>query len=276
MTQDVLLVPPHQTHAGALGALVTHGLTVINATGRTDTFQVNLNPSLWPATLSSSTIGPLPDGQTATVEVYVTIPASAIWHQTDMLDVIVTSTGLPSYSANASVTTEANAPPVIGTTPGAMASTQLVNQTVNQVLTISNGNGVTLTVDIDDIDVTPNMVMVAPLDLPQAADVFPGNPAATADNRPMAPPEPAQEPVARVLAVGFQPSAEIEAGNYYTTTVNNEDNNRTGNPDYDMDTGVCGGYTIEPIEFNIFVDQSPGTWATCLPSVLTTWTCRAK
>ena len=256
--QDVLLVPPHQTQTGALGALVTHELTVINATGRTDTFQIRLGPSLWPATLSANTIGPLPDGQTATVEVYVTIPDSALWYQTDTVDVAVTTLGVPSFRDSASVTTEANAPPVISAVPTAMASTQLVNQTVNQVFSIRNGNGVTLTVAIDDIDLTPNMVEVAPLDLPRAADVFPGNPAAIADNRPMAPPEPAQGPVARVLALGYQPSTEIQSGGYYTTTVDNEDNNRTGNPDYDMDTSICGGNSIEPIEFNIFTDRLPG------------------
>ena len=256
--QDVLLVPPQQTQTGALGALVTHELTVINATGRTDTFRVNLSPSVWPATLSASTIGPLADGQTATVEVVVTIPDSALWHQTDTVDVAVTTLGVPSFNASAHVTTEANAPPVISTVPTAMASTQLVNQTVNQVFSIRNGNGVTLTVDIEDIDLTPNMVVVAPLDLLQADDVFPRNPAATADDRPIAPPEPAQGPVPRVLAVGNQPSTEIQAGGYYTTTIDNEDNNRTGNPDYDMDTGICGGYSIEPIEFNIFIDRLPG------------------
>jgi hypothetical protein len=64
--------------------------------------------------------------------------------------------------------------------------------------------------------------------------------------------------VARVLAAGTTPSRQIQAGDAYTTTLDNEDNWLTGVPDYDMDTGLCDGSTLEPIEFNVFVERIPG------------------
>lgn len=254
----LLLLPPAQSHSGALDQVVIHTITLANATGSTDSFNLSLGPHTWPARLLTTTIGPLADGQVATFDVAVTVPSGAAWYDSETMEVMAVGVAHPSFADTANVTTVAYGPPAIGVSPNALRSVQYVNQTVDQLLTISNGNGVTLTVEISDIDVTSDTVTAAPLDLPLPRDVFAGGSTAGGDSRPPLPPPPAQGVVPRVIADGQQPSPQIQSGSYYTTTVDNEDNAHTGNPDYDMDTDVCGGYSVEPIEFNIFVDRVPG------------------
>ncbi len=258
VAEGVSLFPPNRTNSGALGEVVPHQLLLLNATGATDSFTIALSPSTWPATLSNTTVGPLAPGQTATVDVLVTIPVDSAWYARETIQVMATSVANPSLSANANVTTVADSPPVIGSTPAALSNTQLVNQTIDQILAISNGNGVTLTVEISDIDVTPEMAQLAPLDLPSAGEGFSGLSAGSGDTRPAKAAPPAQDDATRVLAPGHEPSLQIQTGNTYTTTIDNENNALTGSPDYDMDDFVCGGYSIEPVEFNIFVDRAPG------------------
>lgn len=256
VVQDLLLLPAEQVNAGARGQVVSHDLTLVNATGAADSFALSLNGSTWPASLSGNIAGPLAPGASASVQVLVTIPAGVNWYDSDSVQVIATGVNDPGFGATASLTTVADAPPAMAVAPAALSSVQLVGQTVDQTLAISNGNGVTLTVEISDVDLTPGMVRVAPLDLPSAADVF----TATAASPPLlpgavAPPAPAD--VLRVLAAGHAPSPEIQTGYVYTTTIDNENNALTGIPDGDMDTYVCSYYSIAPVEFNIFVDRVP-------------------
>ena len=155
VVEDLLLLPSEQNNSGALGQVVSHDLTLINATGAVDSFALSLSGSTWPATLSATTVGPLAPGASAAVQVQVTIPAGAAWYASDTAQVAAAGVGDPSFSATASVTTVADAPSTISVAPTALSSTQLVGQTVDQNLLISNGNGVTLTVAISDIDLTP-------------------------------------------------------------------------------------------------------------------------
>jgi YVTN family beta-propeller protein len=256
--QGVFLAPPSQVNNGAPGEMVTHQITLVNATGDTDSFALSLNGFSWPAALSSNLVGPLADGQIATVEVSVTIPPGSTWYSSDTGQVTAIGVGNPSFSSSAALTTVADAPPVIGTAPSALSSIQPVNQTTDQTLVISNGNGVTLTVQISDMDLTPEMVQTMPLDLPRADDLFPGSTSGAGDVHPAQPTPVASGHVPRALAHNLDPSTQIFVGSVYTTTLDNEDNALTGNPDYDMDTSVCNGYSIAPIEFNIFVDRVAG------------------
>lgn len=59
------------------------------------------------------------------------------------------------------------------------------------------------------------------------------------------------------LTPGRAPSPQIETGQVYSTTLDNEDNALTGSPDGDMDTTVCSTSAIAPVEFNILVDRVP-------------------
>jgi YVTN family beta-propeller protein len=168
VAEGVFLLPPSQGGAGALGQAVTRQLMVVNALATTESFTLALEPTAWPAALSTTTVGPLNPGQTATFDIVVTIPPDVAWYARDTVLVTATSTGDPSLSAGASVTIVADSPPVIGVSPAALGSRQLANQTVDQTLAISNGNGITLTVALSDVDLTPERAHAAPLDQPAA------------------------------------------------------------------------------------------------------------
>lgn len=256
--EGAFLIPLTQSGAGAPGSSVAHHVTLVNATQAADSFTLALSGGAWPAALSTSTIGPLGPGQTATFTVSVAIPVGVPWYAQDAAQVTAVGVNDPTASVAAGVNTIAESPPVISVTPTALSSVQTANQTVDQVLTIRNGNGVTLTVELSDMDVTPRMVRLAPLDLPAAADVFGSSSAAAGGDGPDRTTPPAARDVARVLAAGTEPSPQVQAGGAYTTTFDNEDNALTGVPDYDMDTSICDGNSNEPVEFNIFVDGQPG------------------
>lgn len=262
--RGVFAVPAEQSSAGALGHTVTYEFTVVNATGAVDSFTLSPGTSNWPATLSTNTVGPLAPNETATVQVNITIPAGAAWYDSDSVDVMIRGVSDPNLTAAVQLTTTADAPAAIDISPLALNSVQLVGQTVDQTLSISNGNGVTLTVEISDVDLTPGMVRLAPLDLPRAADVFTATAARPTALQPgaVAPAAPAYVP--RVLAAGHEPSLEIQSGYVYTTTVDNEDNALSGGPDGDIDTYVCSYYNIAPIEFNVFVEHVPASMGNVL------------
>jgi DNA-binding beta-propeller fold protein YncE len=155
VVQDLLFLPAAQANTGALSQVVIHDLTLINATGSTDSFTLSLDGSTWPAALPGNIAGPLAPGASAAVQVLVTIPAGVSWYDSDSVQITAVGINDPSFSATASLTTIADAPPAIAVAPASLSSTQQVGQTVDQNLLISNGNGVTLTVEISDIDVTP-------------------------------------------------------------------------------------------------------------------------
>lgn len=256
--EGVFLIPPNLSNAGARGHTVTHRLTLVNATEAGDTFALALSAAAWPATLSTAAVGPVAPGHTASFTVSVTIPAGVPWYARDTALVTATSVSDPGLSGSASVTTIADSPPVMAVAPAALSSVQPVNQTVDQTLAISNGNGVTLTVELTDVDLTPGLLRLAPLDLPLAGDAFQRSSATSEDAKPATTPPPPPDDVTRALAPGHEHAVRAVNGDTYNTTIDNENNALTGVPDYDMDYSVCDGDSREPIEFNIFVDSMPG------------------
>ncbi|MEJ2207490.1 MAG: hypothetical protein P8129_00460 [Anaerolineae bacterium] len=203
------LIPSEQTNDGARGEVVAHQEILVNLTGTTDSFDLALDSHVWETALSTDSLGPIAEGDSATFTVYVTVPVGIDWYSTDTVVIAATSVTSPTvYSDTAEITTRAYAPPEIGVSPDSLSSTQYVNETTSANLALSNGNGVTLTFSIDD---------------------------------------------------GERTSAQIQTSQYYTTTEDNEDNAYSGYPDGDMDVSLCGGYPLEPIEFNIFVDTSAGS-----------------
>lgn len=252
--KDLLLLPPAQSNNGALGQVVTHQLTLVNATDVTDSFTLSLGASTWPAALSTNTVGPLAHGEIATVQVTVTIPIGAAWYDSATVQVTATGEGDPSFDAIANLTTVADAPPALSTAPAALSSAQPVNQSVDQTLALSNGSGMTLTVEISDVDLTPGIVRLAPPGLPQAEGWF--APFATSDEASQPAPS-APNDVPRAPATGHELALKIQTGRVYTTTTDNENNALTGSPDGDMDIWLCSGSSKAPIEFNIVADRIP-------------------
>jgi YVTN family beta-propeller protein len=149
----VFLSPPAQTNQGGRGQVVAHEERLVNVTGATDSFTLTLGSHIWDTALSTSNLGPIAHGDSLTFTVYVTVPVGVDWYSTDTVIVTVTSVTSPTvYSGMATLTTQAYAPPSISVSPDVLTSTQDMNQIVTKPLTISNGNGVTLTFNIMSAD----------------------------------------------------------------------------------------------------------------------------
>lgn len=155
VASGVFLSPLVQTNSGGRGQVVAHQETLFNSSGQTDTFTLALEGGNWDSSLSNAVVGPLDDGEQITFTVYVTVPTGVDWYETDPVTVTATSVTSPTvYSSTAILTTEAYAPPAIGVSPTFFTATQLVNTVTTQTMTISNGNGVTLTYFIGENDTT--------------------------------------------------------------------------------------------------------------------------
>lgn len=140
----VILSPPAQQQQGVPEESLTYETTLRNETGQTDTFTVTLSASTWNSELSSSSIGPLADGEASTVVVTVTIPTGANWYDTSVVTVTATSITSPTvYSDTAVLTSEAYAPPQFSLYPESVTNTQFIGDIVPISVTLQNGNGVT-------------------------------------------------------------------------------------------------------------------------------------
>jgi hypothetical protein len=148
----VRLTPPVQIGQGTRGQVVAYEETLINATGATDSFSLTLGSHAWDTALSTDVLGPVAHGDSLTFTVYVTISVDAAWYSTDIVRVAATSVTSPTvYSGTATFTSQAYAPPQISVSPDVLTSTQYMNEIVTKPLTISNGNGVTLTFNVEGI-----------------------------------------------------------------------------------------------------------------------------
>jgi hypothetical protein len=64
------------SQTGSPGEVLTYTVTVMNTGDYTDTFTIDLSGNSWPTSASTSSVGPLAAGQSADVEIYVTVGAS--------------------------------------------------------------------------------------------------------------------------------------------------------------------------------------------------------
>ncbi|MBX3058833.1 MAG: carboxypeptidase-like regulatory domain-containing protein [Anaerolineae bacterium] len=142
----VALLPTTQINDAALGETAVHELTLVNATDMADSYDLTLAGHSWDSALSTSQVGPLQPGETVTFTVSVTVPLGADWYDVDDGTVNATSVTSPTiYTATAIATTQAYASAQISVTPEEFSSTQFAHEVVTQALSISNGNGITLT-----------------------------------------------------------------------------------------------------------------------------------
>jgi hypothetical protein len=73
---DVMASTPDDSQTGNAGEVLTYTVNVMNTGDYTDTFTVDLSGNLWPTSASTASVGPLGAGQSASVEVYVTVGAN--------------------------------------------------------------------------------------------------------------------------------------------------------------------------------------------------------
>ena len=168
---ELILTPETSAGEGARGEAVAYPITLRNATGQTDTFDLELGAYEWETMLSSALIGPLPDGGEEIVTVTVNIPGDVPWYTLDAVLVTARSQANPGeIYATSLVTTTAYAPPDLSYAPETLESIQFPDQVVTQTLTISNGNGVTLTYNLGD-NIHDNVLLLA-LDEPEGSTFF--------------------------------------------------------------------------------------------------------
>ena len=94
------------TLTGEVGTTVTHTVTITNDGNASDTFEVSAGTAAWPTALGQTSIT-LAAGESGTVQVVVTIPATADDGQMDSVVVSVTSQGDDTQTAAVTLTTVA-------------------------------------------------------------------------------------------------------------------------------------------------------------------------
>jgi len=113
---SVYLVPPEQTLQAERGDTLKFVETLSNYTGITDTFNLELSDSLWPAMLSDTTIGPLGHGEQITFTVDVAIPLDADWGVLNTVTITATSSVSPTVFFDTALLNSQMAPLINTTT----------------------------------------------------------------------------------------------------------------------------------------------------------------
>ena len=104
----LLAAPPAAAELGLRGTLVRYNLRVTQIGYHTDTFTVTLAGNTWPVQIPT-TLGPMPQGQSASLPMTVTVPLAAANGAVDAASVTVTSAGDPAFHKTIVVTTTATA-----------------------------------------------------------------------------------------------------------------------------------------------------------------------
>jgi CSLREA domain-containing protein len=168
--QGLYLHPSEITGADIPGTTVDYTTQLYNRTILAESYSLALGSHIWETTLSASQIGPLEPGGTATFTVSVQIPAGADWYDTDSVVITATSDLNPSlYEDTAHITTKVYVPAQITIDPVSLESIQRTGEIITQILTISNGPGVTLTFDIRE---GFDLALMLHMDEPVGANIF--------------------------------------------------------------------------------------------------------
>ena len=109
-TYGVELTPPTAQQTGYSGDVMTYTLTVRNTGERSDTYTLSKVGNTWPTTLSVPSVGPLAPNATAQFSVTVQVPFTALSGTQDVATITACSTGDPTVSGSATLTTTARVP----------------------------------------------------------------------------------------------------------------------------------------------------------------------
>jgi PKD repeat protein len=138
----VRLAPATAEAPGVSAVPVHYTLQVDNTGSVADTFDVSVSGESW-ATIAPPSVGPLAAGASTNLVVTVTIPAEALFGETDTANVTVASQGEPAVSASATLTTTSNNVYGVIVTPSADRKYGEPGTTVIYALQVTNiGNTV--------------------------------------------------------------------------------------------------------------------------------------
>jgi uncharacterized repeat protein (TIGR01451 family) len=142
----VSLTPESESEQADPGDVYTYTLQVNNLGDNQDTYTITLD-SEWPAT-APATIGPLPSGSSAPLEIVVTVPLSATHGESDLATVTATSQGEPGVFDASELTTTAN-DYSLQLSPSESSAQADPGQVATHTLTLTNTGGVTDTFFLD-------------------------------------------------------------------------------------------------------------------------------
>lgn len=103
----VAAAPRSPQLVGNAGANVVHRVEITNTGIQTSTFDLAITATDWPATLNTTTVGPLAPQQTALIEATVSIPATALQGSSATTTVRASSQDAPAQQATATLVTVA-------------------------------------------------------------------------------------------------------------------------------------------------------------------------
>lgn len=147
------LEPPTASLMGNPARTVTYTLVLHNDGNVADTYSLITTPAAWATVLATDTLGPLPAGGQANMEVYVTIPSTAIDGNSDSVTVTATSLAEPSASDQSVLTTVATTQIVtrgVALAPQAAAQSGQAGDVVIYHLTVTNTGSTTDTITLSD------------------------------------------------------------------------------------------------------------------------------
>jgi YVTN family beta-propeller protein len=100
----IMMLPFEQSKYGRPGNTVTYEIELENHTGVTDSFNLEVLPgNTWTTNLSTPQVGPIEDGESASFEIYVDIPADAQPLASDSATIQASSVASPDITATAVV-----------------------------------------------------------------------------------------------------------------------------------------------------------------------------
>jgi len=143
----VTLEPLTDAKSGDPGATVTYTLQVTNTGTASDTFNVDVSGHAWP-TIAPNRIGPLVAGDSANVDVTVTIPPGVADCAPDAASVIVASQGDNTQSVTATLTTTANVVYGVTARPVTDVQSDSPGVVVTYTLQVTNTGNITDTFDV--------------------------------------------------------------------------------------------------------------------------------
>ena len=138
--------PPAQ--AAAPGETAGYELALTNLEPAAMTYTLSISATTWPATLSTTSVGPLDPYETQTFTVDIALPADAAWYAVGETLVEATA-GDPALGGSIRLETIVYAPPDIAVAPEAVSAALPAGSATTRSLTISNGHGVTTTFELE-------------------------------------------------------------------------------------------------------------------------------
>ena len=104
--EGAYLDPPSQSQYAEAGETITYTLQVVNLTGETDSFDLEVLPgNTWETTLSKDQVGPIEDRESITFTAQVEVPAGVQPWDHDSATIQATSVTSPSLTATAKLNT---------------------------------------------------------------------------------------------------------------------------------------------------------------------------